>query len=174
MRLHCDRDPGPSWPCYKTSLTRISTNSHPECFDEIWCSQRAWTTASTTICNAFGSQKISSSELLNAPAVVLSAILIGVVVGTDTRELIEHLHNFLRGLQNRNQTIRPSSTSAFTPVPSSSNSGFHQTANCEDDDAYIDKKEGDDDSFLRYRFPLSDREKNACHIDIDMTIVPNK
>ncbi|GFX46800.1 hypothetical protein TNCV_4039463 [Trichonephila clavipes] len=91
-----------------------------------------------------------------------------------TRELIEHLHNFLRGLQNRNQTIRPSSTSAFTPVPSSSNSGFHQTANCEDDDAYIDKKEGDDDSFLRYRFPLSDREKNACHIDIDMTIVPNK
>ncbi|GFR19648.1 hypothetical protein TNCT_681851 [Trichonephila clavata] len=73
-------------------------------------------------------------DLRNAPAIVLSAILIGVVVGTDTRELIEHLHNFLRGLQNRNQTIRPSSTSAFTPVPSSSNSGFHQTANCEDDD----------------------------------------
>ena len=49
-----------------------------------------------------------------------------VYIASDTRELIDHLHNFLRGLQNRNQMIRPSSNSAFTPVSSSSNSGFHQ------------------------------------------------
>ncbi|CAL1287215.1 unnamed protein product [Larinioides sclopetarius] len=30
--------------------------------------------------------------------------------------------------------IRPSSTSAFTPVPSSSNSGFHQTTSTNEDD----------------------------------------
>nr|XP_042896761.1 uncharacterized protein LOC107436985 [Parasteatoda tepidariorum] len=63
-------------------------------------------------------------------------------LSVDTRELIDHLHNFLRGLQNRNQVLRPSSTSAFTPVPSSSNSGFHEVT------ATLDNNHTDDGTHI--------------------------
>ncbi|KAG8199031.1 hypothetical protein JTE90_021045 [Oedothorax gibbosus] len=73
--------------------------------------------------------------LLRSPVLCLCLLTV-CVLPADTRELIDHLHNFLRGLQNRNssvQLLRPSSTSAFTPVVQQNSTSSPQHDDQDDD-----------------------------------------